>query len=144
MRHLVATTVMALVLAAAGNALAADATRVIYDLSSLRASPAATSTPRATHEIQLPSSSLPLASPSLGTRGLTEDPMGVGNLDLARRTHGNGWIGTAAGAPRGGRGRDLGLSGTDPQRAPSPNPEPGTMLLLGGALASGIRFLRRS
>lgn len=142
MRHLVATTAMALVLAAAGNALAADATRVIYDLSSLRASPAVTSASRVQHEIQLPSTSLPLASPSHGVRGSAEDQPGLGDLDVARRSRGS-WVGTTAGAPRGG-GRDLGQSQTDPQRAPSPNPEPGTMLLLGGALASGIRFLRRS
>jgi len=143
MRHLVATTAMALVLAAAGNALAADATRVIYDLSTLRASPAVTSASRATREIQLPSASLPLTSPALASRGLSEDQPGLGDLDVARRSHGT-WVGATAGAPRGGRNGDQGQGQTDPQRAPSPNPEPGTMLLLGGALASGIRFLRRS
>jgi hypothetical protein len=135
---------MALGVTIAGNALAADATRVIYDLSSLRASPAATTAPGAQIEVQLPSHSLPIASPSLHVRGASEEAWDSGYFANPKRTHG-WWRGRSSGQPAPGRGLLPGQTapGGDPSRDPSPTPEPGSMLLLGGALASGIRFMRR-
>jgi len=140
MRHRVAAITMALGVTIAGNALAADATRVIYDLTALRASPAATSALGAQREGPAPTMSLPISTPSLGERGSWEDGTGVGDLESARRPHGS-WTGTTAGLPRHGRQTPSGQ--TQPGRDPSPTPEPGSLLLLAGALATGMRYRRR-
>lgn len=138
MRHRVALVSMALGIVAAGNAQANDATQVIYDLSALKNRPVAA--PMATArspELRLPSTSLPLATPSRdGVTHYSGDDLEFN----PPRNHRRGFDGAA----RGGNGKDPG-NDRDPgnNQDPTPNPEPGTMLLLGSALASGARFVRR-
>jgi len=128
MRHRVALMTMALGIMAAGSARAHDATQVIYDLSALKG-PQVTA-PRPGVVVTLPESMLPISTPSQGPDGLS----GVGDLEQYQRPHGT-FHGTGVGSPRGGN--------EPPRNDPSPTPEPGTLLLLGSALASGARFARR-
>lgn len=141
MRQKVAFMTMALVAFAVGSARANDATQVVYDLSALRAPRAPTqAAPSRTAEYRLPSSSLPLATPSLSSRAGDGETLYNGDdLELRQPNH-RGRVGTGVGAPRNPGGTPNG----DPNpRQPAPTPEPGTMMLLGGALASGARFIRR-
>ena len=131
---------MALVAFAVGSARANDATQVVYDLSALRAPRVLVqAAPSRTAEYRMPSSNLPLATPSLSS--LSSDGQTLysdyseGDLEVRRPNH-RGHVGTGVGSPRNPNG------GPDP-RQPAPTPEPGTMMLLGGALASGARFIRR-
>jgi PEP-CTERM motif len=113
--------------------------------------------------LSLPMGSLPISTPSR-----TEDNSDLGNLDLNHQPH-RGLEGIGVGTPRGGHGgngrdgnghgrdgnghgrdgnghghdgdhgHDNGNGGNDP----NPTPEPGSMLLLGGALAAGMRRFRK-
>jgi hypothetical protein len=124
MRHRVALMTMALGIMAAGSARAHDATQVIYDLSALR-TPQVTA-PRPSVIVTLPQTNLPNSTPSnLSTEGDA--------LEQWQRPHGS-FHGTGVGSPRGGN---------EPPKDASPTPEPGTLLLLGSALASGARFARK-
>jgi hypothetical protein len=122
---------MLLGLVAAGSAQAHDATQLIYDLSALRTTRVQAPAPRAPHEVALPTNALPLSSPSgINTSG--------DDLELVRPSH-TRLEGIGVGSPRGGNNNP----GND-EGQPNPTPEPGSMLLLGGALAAGARrFLRR-
>lgn len=137
MRQHVAFLTMALVAFAAGSARANDATQLVYDLSALRAprvlAPAAASR---SADYRLPTSSLPLATPSLNRTIEGGTDYSGDDLEVRRPNH-NGHVGTGVGSPR-----NPGNGNPDP-RQPAPTPEPGTMMLLGGALASGARFIRR-
>ena len=137
MRHKVAFMTMALVAFAVGSARANDATQVVYDLSALR--PPTDQTQAAasrTADYRMPSTNLPLATPSLNSRSGEGEPDYSGSdLEESHPNH-HGHVGTGVGSPRNPNG------GPDP-RQPAPTPEPGTMMLLGGALASGARFIRR-
>lgn len=131
MRHRVALMTMALGIMAAGSARAHDATQVIYDLSALRTNQVAA--PRPSVIVTLPQTNLPISTPSnLGTDGLTTEGDA---LEQWQRPHGS-YHGNGVSSPRGG---DQGNGGNDP----SPTPEPGTLLLLGSAIASGARFARK-
>jgi len=138
MRQKFVITTMALAALAAGSARANDATQVIYDMSALQA-PARTvaANPAGSGDVQVPFAVLPVATPSVSNRngdaGTIYDDSSLEVLPPTRgRSHG-----TDAGGQRGEIPRQ------DPPTQPSPTPEPGTMLLLGGALASGARFVRR-
>lgn len=140
MRHKVAFLTMALVAFAAGSARANDATQLVYDLSALRAprvlAPAAASR---SADYRMPTSSLPLATPSLTRTNEGQTVYDGTELELRRPNH-NGHVGTGVGSPRN---PGNGGNGVPDPRQPAPTPEPGTMMLLGGALASGARFIRR-
>ena len=137
MRHKVAFMTMALVAFAVGSARANDATQVVYDLSALRAPRVLVQTaPSRTAEYRMPSSNLPLATPSVSSRSSEGQTLYSGDDLEVRRPNHRGHVGTGVGSPRNPNG------GPDP-RQPAPTPEPGTMMLLGGALASGARFIRR-
>jgi hypothetical protein len=128
---------MALGLATAGQALALDATRVVYDLSELQGQSVATPSPRSEAQpMGVPMGSLPISTPSLGSRdGFIESG---DDLEVLGR-HGNtGRSGHGVQAPRGG-----GSGGNQNQNDPTPNPEPGTLILVGSALAAGARRMRR-
>jgi hypothetical protein len=127
MRRRVALLTMAMGVVVAGNARAHDATQVIYDLSSIQPTRVAASAPRSQHEVALPSVGSPISSPSFEPG----EPQ-LGDLEL-RRQPGPGLGSVSVGSPRQG-GQDTGG-----QNDPSPTPEPGSMLLLGGALAAGAR-----
>jgi hypothetical protein len=132
MRHRVALATMALGCVMAGNALAYDVTPVIYDLSTLQEMQPADPAPQAEHGLAMPT--LPVSTPSQEPGStLGETLYSDGALEL-RGPNRNPRILPGAGAPRGG-------NENDPN--PTPNPEPGTMLLLGTALASGARYVRR-
>jgi hypothetical protein len=130
MRHRVALLTMALGVMAAGSARAHDATQVIYDLTAHRSLQSSAPKASPSHDVTLPTTSLPISTPSL-----SGPDAGQGDIDVQQiqRPHG-GLAANGVGSPRGGK---------DPQGTPNPTPEPGTMLLLGGALASGARYLRR-
>lgn len=131
MRHRVALATMALSCVAAGSALAFDATPVIYDLSALQEVQATEITPQAERNLSL--SDLPLATPSVGS-GTQGDGGDWTDGDMQLRTPERRPRVQPGGSPR------------DPQNEdpnPTPNPEPGTMLLLGSALASGARYMRK-
>jgi len=134
MRQKFAFMAVALGLLAAGSAQAEDATQVIYDLSvahTPRTLAPATASGSATY--RTPQSSLPITSPSMDARGADGQTLYSGDeLEVRAPSH-NGRVGSSAGAPRGNGG---GPGNT-------PNPEPGTMLLLGSALGAGVKFLRR-
>jgi hypothetical protein len=143
---------MALALTAAGSARAYDATRVIYDLSDLRVDTYKSSAPAGrTSSFSAPVGNLPIATPSLGHGS------GDGNFEsdtdgnlLLDTNHGHvGHLGSN-GSPRGGgpTGNGNGGNGDNGKGGrggnnPTPNPEPGTILLLGSGLAAGARYLRR-
>lgn len=141
MRRFVAIISVTLAVAAAGSAQARDATRVIYDLSSVRP-PAATPAPSsAAKEFSVPISSLPLSAPSLAVgrrQGDLGSGEGLGNLELVDRTMRRGTrapLGSVSSPRTGNEPR--------PEQPATPTPEPGTMLLLGTGLAAGARFVRR-
>lgn len=139
MRHKVAFMTLALVAFAAGSARANDATQVVYDLSALRAPRAhAPAAPSRTADYRIPTSRLPLTTPSLDSRSNDGTLYSGDDLEVRQPNH-HSHVGTGVGSPR-----NPGNGGTDgnPQQ-PAPTPEPGTMMLLGGALASGARFIRR-
>ncbi len=135
MRHRVALMTMALGLVAAASAQANDASQLIYDLSAMKNQPVAhaTSAPKAKdHNFHV--TSLPFTTPSLNVRpGDSGAPYSGDALELREPNH-HAHVANGVGAPRGGD--------TQPNQ-PTPNPEPGTLMLLGGALASGARFVRR-
>jgi hypothetical protein len=134
MRHRVALMWMALGLVLAGSAAAHDATQVVYDLSTLRTPQVTQTAHRAPSNIALPADPTPLATPSLQRNPGNEPLLDDSNrevMDPKRTRH----AGVGAGSPRGGN--------DNPPTNPSPTPEPGTLMLLGGALASGARFFRR-
>jgi hypothetical protein len=134
MRLRVAITWTILGTLAAGGAWARDATQVVYDLSTLRSPQATAPTAQASKDLDTPASPilLPLPSQLPGSGG--DVGISDGNLEERPINHRpNRSIGS--GSPRGGQ--------DPPSDNPSPTPEPGTLLLLGGALASGARFFRR-
>jgi hypothetical protein len=132
MRQRVALLTVTLSLAAAGSALAFDVTPVIYDLSSL-GTDLSSPTAQAPPEARVPMTSLPLTTPSLGSDSNSGEILNSENgLELSQPNR-RPRVDPNAGAPRGGN--------TQPD--PTPNPEPGTMLLLGSALVSGARYARR-
>lgn len=139
MRQKVAFMTMALAAFAVGSARANDATQVVYDLSALRAPQTqAAAAPSRTAEYRLPSSSLPLATPSLSSRSGDGQTLYNGDDLELRQPNRHGHVGTGVGSPRNPGGTPNGQP-----NQPAPTPEPGTMMLLGGALASGARFIRR-
>jgi hypothetical protein len=125
---------MALAVFAAGSARANDATQVIYDLSALRAPKAARPATDQGSRYSVPMSSLPIATPGSEHRQ-DEERLDLGNEMELQQPNKRGRLASGVGAPRGGN--------DDTPSQPSPTPEPGTMLLLGSALASGARFVRR-
>ena len=136
MRRLLASMSVAVAVSAAGAASAHDATKVIFDLSELQRHTIQAPAPSVNSHTMLPMGSLPIGSPRESGRlgdvpKISESEDG---LEISPK-HG--------GAPSGGRigGSPGGGKGGGP--ASSPNPEPGTMLLLGSGLAAGARFLRR-
>ena len=141
MRRFVACMSMVLAVTAAGSARAYDATRTIYDLSELSSGAAPSAPVSAKEPLQTPLGNLPITTPSVGHRANDGNVQfdDQGNLQSDPNRGHVGRLGPhGASSPRGGRhGKH-----TDP-RQPTPNPEPGTMLLLGGGLAAGARFLRR-
>jgi hypothetical protein len=124
---------MTLSLAAAGSALAFDVTPVIYDLSSLGTELSSPTSHMALPQATIPLSSLPMTTPSLGSDPNGGDILQSENGLEVSQTNRRPRVDPNAGAPRGG----------NDQPDPTPNPEPGTMLLLGSALASGARYARR-
>jgi hypothetical protein len=121
-------------LLASGSARANDATQVIYDLSELQTHRVAAPTAREADHVGLPTNSLPISTPSLDGRsdGGSGDVSGD-DLELRdNHRHAGRHLGNGVGAPRQGGNTNA-----------TPNPEPGTMLLLGSALATGLRFARR-
>jgi hypothetical protein len=124
---------MTLSLAAAGSALAFDVTPVIYDLSSLGTELSSPASHMAPPEATIPLSTLPMTTPSLGSNSNGGDILQSENGLEVSPTNRRPRVDPNAGAPRGGN--------TQPD--PTPNPEPGTMLLLGSALVSGARYARR-
>ena len=171
MRRRVALLSMALGIVAAGQALALDATRVVYDLSELQAVQVTAPSSRGeSQSIGLPSGNLPITTPSNGSSGSDGFIHDGNNLEIIGR-RGDAHYGQDAASPRGrGRGRGHGRghghendpdhgngggngngnghdhggggNGGDPGN-PTPNPEPGTLILVGSALAAGARRLRR-
>jgi hypothetical protein len=141
MRRYVASISVALAVAAVGSAHARDATRVIYDLSEVRPTAVAPSPVAATKEFDVPLSSLPLSSPSLAVDRREGDlsydqATNLEVLDTTSRRSPRAPLTGGVSSPRTG-------NQDDPQQPATPTPEPGTMLLLGGGLAAGARFLRR-
>lgn len=142
MRRFVALATMALVVSAVGSSHALDATRVIYDLSELQGSgleAPASGGGSSTSSSTLPIGSLPISTPSQDSRLSEGLQLQSGDdLELVPK---NGHVGRRSDpgsqAPRGGNGDSNG------NQNPTPNPEPGTLVLLGGALASGARYVRR-
>ena len=126
---------MALGAVLTGNARASDGTAVIYDLSTLG----------------------PNAASKPGDKGPPghDDPSDHDRRDWG---HGHGHDGDHDRGPGHGHGHDGdhdrgrghghghdgdGDPGGQREGNPSPTPEPGTMLLLGGALAAGARRFRK-
>jgi hypothetical protein len=147
MRRAVAITTVALALAAAGSARAGDATRVIYDLSAVRAPNAVPRAEQGSPQVAVPMHSLPISMPSArdhrreGELGYEHSGHNLELLDRSSRRTGRGQPWRAPG-PRGQLQEQP--PGTDNPLPPATaNPEPGTMLLLGTGLAAGARFLRR-
>jgi hypothetical protein len=135
MRRRVATLSVVLGLAVAGSAQANDATQVLYDLSDLRTQRVAQAPIAHAPEFGVPSNQLPISTPSLERRGLDAGWTQSGDdLEFQPRGHLGRRLGQGVQAPRGGN---------ENSNQPTPNPEPGTMLLLGSALASAARFARR-
>jgi hypothetical protein len=134
MRHRVALMWMALGIVVAGSAWAHDATQVVYDLSTLRTPQVAAPAPHASRNFALPADPAAMATPSLKRNPANEPLLDDGNREVLDPVH-SGHAGVGAGSPRGGK--------DNPPTNPSPTPEPGTLMLLGGALASGARFFRR-
>ena len=133
MRRLLASMSMVLAVSA-GAASAHDSTKIIYDLSELQHHKIVAPAPsKNTANYSLPMGSLPVGAPSGegsvgGDRLIRESDEG---MEIGKR-HGG------VSVPGVGRTPGKGGSGTS-----TPNPEPGTMLLLGSGLAAGARFLRR-
>ena len=146
MRRQVALLSMTLGLVAAGPALALDATRVVYDLSELQGDSVSTPSPRGeSQSLGLPMGNLPISTPSHGSTndGFLQEG---DDLEILGRRGGSGRTGHGVNAPRGGRSGDHGHgndNGRDHQNDPTPNPEPGTLILVGSALAAGARRMRR-
>jgi len=140
MRRLLASMSMALAVSAAGAASAHDATRVIYDLSSLQRHPVVARAPSGSSNFKLPTGNLPLMTPSAPANRGDASPILTGgdDLEVLNPKHGGGPIGSRiVTSPGGGKG-----SGSD-RSSSLPNPEPGTMLLLGSGVLAGARYLRR-
>jgi hypothetical protein len=134
MRRLLASMSMVLAVSAAGAASAHDATKVIFDLSELQQHKIVAATPsKNTTNYSLPMGSLPVGAPS-GENGFRNGERSIDESDGAMEI---GKHGRGTGMP--GVGRTPG-KGTGRQ---TPNPEPGTMLLLGTGIVAGTRFLRR-
>lgn len=138
MRRLVALATMALVVTAVGSSHALDATRVVYDLTELQGQEfEAPASGGGSTSSALPVGSLPLSTPSQDSQLREGLVLQSGDdLELGSR-HGQSGRRPSTGvqAPRGGNGNT--------NDNPTPNPEPGTLVLLGTALASGARFVRR-
>jgi hypothetical protein len=130
MRHRVAFATMAAGCVMAGNALAFDATPVIYDLSALQEVQAPQLTTKPEQGLSL--TNLPLSTPSQNS-GHGDTWTSDGDLELRQPQRG----------PRVEPGAGSPPQNQDPEPNPTPNPEPGTMLLLGTALASGARYARQ-
>jgi hypothetical protein len=132
---------MTLGLVAAGQALALDATRVVYDLSELQGESVSTPSPRGESQtLGLPMGNLPISTPSNGS---TNDGFlqSGDDLEILGRRGNSGRSGQGVNAPRGGGSG--GNTDREPQNDPTPNPEPGTLILVGSALAAGARRMRR-
>jgi len=140
MRRQVALFSLTLGLVTAGNVCALDATRVVYDLTELQGQPVSAPSHRGeTQSLGLPSGSLPISTPSLGSNdGFLESDT---DLEIVGRHPNSGRTGHGVNAPRGGGSG--GSGGNENSNNPTPNPEPGSLVLLGGALAAGARRLRR-
>ena len=127
---------MSLVMSTAGTAFANDGSKLIYDLTELgRHNPVFTSSE------MLESHGAPQASPSPGATRTNPSDLSIdwsaGNLEVTHT-----------------RGKNAQRSGTavhhtqapDDQGGPrnaTPNPEPGTLLLMGSGLVAGARSLRQ-
>jgi len=134
MSRLIGSLTMILALCVAGMACAHDGTKIIYDLSELGARDLEPISQAAVdHEMGTPQGS---ALPRPGSPDFQVE-WSAGNLELVR--HGRGGTTpnnpTAYTPPRNG--------GTINPAATTPNPEPGTLVLLGSGLAVGARFVRR-
>ena len=134
MRRLLASMSMVLAVSA-GAASAHDSTKIIYDLSELQHHKIVAPAPsKNTANYSLPMGSLPVGAPSgegsvRGSERLIQE--GDGNMEIGKRHGAVSLPGVGRTPGKGGNGRN------------TPNPEPGTMLLLGSGLAAGARFLRR-
>jgi hypothetical protein len=127
---------MALGVMVAGNARAYDATGVIYDLSTLGTETASKPSDKGSNDRAGEGVLTPNGRRDWGH----ERGRGHGRDHERGRGHGRDH--------ERGRGdwrdRDGGVDpGNERQTDPSPTPEPGTMLLLGGALAAGMRRFRK-
>jgi hypothetical protein len=125
---------MILALGVAGVSSAHDGTKVIYDLSELGTRDLEPISEAAVdHEMGTPQGS---ALPRSGSPDFWIEWSG-GNFELVRRHRGGATPNnpTAYAPPRNG--------GTINPATATPNPEPGTLVLLGSGLAAGARFVRR-
>jgi len=126
---------MALVLSMAGSALANDGTKLIYDLTELgHKTPVSRSSEMFEGHGMPDMGATPRTSPT-GPSELSIDWTG-GSFELSHRR----------GRPQprtGSTAQNTLPSNNDRPYDATPNPEPGTLLLMGSGVAAGARFLRR-